>query len=317
MELLTPRKSTTLLEAGLETLYHQCNEWMDLIAFEKDEMAFLADLLRKRKPASTQITKVEDDLAKLSDGRTDKVKSAVDRVRHMLDLTIRRNLSNERACREAFKDATEQMDRYKEEVRELKRRVLLLAHAQGKGIGTVNGTIRTIHARRAVRKYKNKPVDPSLIEKIIEAGCMAPSAMNRQPWKFHVVTDAGMISDLSKGIMKVAASYFPLAHGMKPSAKEDRIFHKAPVVIFLTAPKKDEWANIDIGACAENMMLAACSLGLGSCAIGFAKLVSKTRSYPTLKIPASDEVKLAVVLGYGDESPAMHERATNNVFHPA
>ncbi|MBL0745748.1 nitroreductase family protein [Chryseolinea lacunae] len=69
---------------------------------------------------------------------------------------------------------------------------------------TTNETIATIYQRRAVRNHKVKPVEKDLIEQIIDAGRMAPSAMNRQLWKFYVLTDWELIGSLSPRIVKVA-----------------------------------------------------------------------------------------------------------------
>ncbi|MEO7486450.1 MAG: nitroreductase family protein, partial [Ferruginibacter sp.] len=94
----------------------------------------------------------------------------------------------------------------------------------------------------------------------------------------------------------------------------DHVFYGAPVVIFITAPADNEWASLDVGMCAQNMMLAAKSLGLDSCPIGFGKYVEHTKTYSLLNIPATDEVKLALIFGYGNETPEMHKRVRNNAF---
>ena len=67
----------------------------------------------------------------------------------------------------------------------------------------MNEVIKTIFKRRAVRKYKEKAVNKEIIGQLIAAGRMAPSAMNRQPWKFYVVTSKDDISLFSKEIAKV------------------------------------------------------------------------------------------------------------------
>lgn len=67
----------------------------------------------------------------------------------------------------------------------------------------VASAIEVIYTRRAVRKYKDVSVQKELIEKIIDAGRMAPSAMNQQSWNFYVVTDRALIESFSKAIQKV------------------------------------------------------------------------------------------------------------------
>lgn len=177
----------------------------------------------------------------------------------------------------------------------------------------MNETLKTIYERRAVRKYKNQSVDRSLIDQIIDAGRMAPSAMNRQLWKFYILTDREQIRSLSPFIIKVANKVLSWAHEVDRSKTEDIIFHNAPVVIFITAPKKNEWAAMDVGMCCQNMMLAAKSLGLDTCPIGFAKFLEKTDKISMLGISSSEQIQLALILGYGDENPPVHERKKDNV----
>jgi nitroreductase len=195
----------------------------------------------------------------------------------------------------------------------------------------INETLSVIYSRRAVRRYKDKPVNRTLIEQVIGAGRMAPSAMNMQPWKFYVLNDKGEIKSFSnqiakasvkgiaktgvKGIAKAVSSALLHPHDLSFFKGDDFIFHGAPVVIFITAPKDNEWAGLDIGACAQNMMLAAKSFGLDTCPVGLAKFVENTQVFPKLNISKKDHVMLAVILGYGDETPEMHERKRNNLFY--
>ncbi len=191
-------------------------------------------------------------------------------------------------------------------------------------------TLKTIYERRAVRKYKDQPVEIEMINKILDAGRMAPSAINKQPWKFYILTNKETIHSFSKEIVKITAkdfiksgpkkiietiaSLFHFSHGADIFKIADPVFYKAPVVIFITAPRDNEWAPLDIGMCAQNMMLAAKSMGLDSCPVGFGKYVEHTAIYSRLKVPSSEQVELAVILGYGDETPAIHPRNRNNVF---
>ncbi|MFI5156530.1 MAG: nitroreductase, partial [Chitinophagales bacterium] len=188
-------------------------------------------------------------------------------------------------------------------------------------------TIKTIYERRAVRKFNDKKVERALVEQLLDAGRMAPTAMNRQSWKFYVLTNKETIHEFSKEIAKVAAKDFlkagprqilktaaKLLHGFDFFKTNDPVFHKAPVVIFITAPRNNEWGALDIGMCAQNMMLAAKSLGLDSCPVGFGKYVEKTESFSRLRVPASEQVHISIIFGYGDESPELHERIRDNAI---
>jgi nitroreductase len=192
-----------------------------------------------------------------------------------------------------------------------------------------NDTIKTIYERRAVRKFKDTSVEKKLIEQVIEAGKMAPSAINKQPWKFYILTNKADIKAFSKeitpviakgilksgikGIIKTAKELLHFSHGSDFFKGEDPIFHGAPVVVFITSPKDNEWATLDIGMCAQNIMLAAKAIGLDTCPVGLGKFVEKTKIYSRLNVPATEQVNLAIVMGYGSEAPEAKERITNNV----
>lgn len=193
----------------------------------------------------------------------------------------------------------------------------------------MNEIIKAIYERRAVRVFKNKPVERKIIEDLLDAGRMAPSAINMQPWKFYVLTKKEDIESFSKeiakasakgilksgvkNIIKAASSAFHLSHGIDFLKAKDPIFHGAPLVIFITSPRDNEWAPLDIGMCSQNMMLAAKSLGLDSCPVGLAKFVEETETFSKLNISKSEKVNLALIFGYGDEKPEVKERRKDNV----
>jgi len=195
----------------------------------------------------------------------------------------------------------------------------------------MNEIIKTICERRAVRKYTDQAVSKEMIEKLLDAGRMAPSAMNRQPWKFYILTSKEDIKLLSGEIVKVGMKSITemslksvanavvsgithLSHGIDFLTAKDPVFHGAPLVIFITSPKENEWAGLDFGMCSQNIMLAAKSLGLDSCPIGFGKFVEKTKDYPKLNIPETEQVQIAIIIGYGNENPEIHERKKDDVF---
>ena len=188
-----------------------------------------------------------------------------------------------------------------------------------------NETLRTIYDRRAVRKFSETPVTEEVIDKLLRAGTMAPSALNLQPWKFYVLTHKNDILEFSKEIAKASAEgirksglqgaleqFMAAPHAKESFSGEDPVFHGAPVVIFITSPKDNEWGPLDVAMCAQNMMLAAHSIGLGTCPIGFAKYVGLTTIYSRLAIPETEQVNLAVTIGYSADKPAFHERTQNN-----
>lgn len=194
-----------------------------------------------------------------------------------------------------------------------------------------NLVLETIYKRRAIRKFKNKSVDKNILEKIVDAGRMAPSAINKQPWHFYMTNEPAFIERMSKAIMNTSKmdlfkagikeithllthpGSFNLKDGIDFFKASDPVFHSAPVVIFISADKNNEWAPLDIGMCVQNMLLAAKSLGLDSCPVGFGKYIEHTEEYQYLNVPENHQIHLAVIFGYGDEVGKLHARKKDNL----
>ncbi len=174
----------------------------------------------------------------------------------------------------------------------------------------MNSTIQTIKERRAVRAYKDKPIEKGKIQQILDAGLSAPSARNLQPWKFFVVTNKQLIKEMGKRIQDKLIDN-PRYSFIKQRAKtkEDAIFYSAPLLVFILGDKNNHWSKIDCSLAAQNMMLAAHSLGIGSCPIGMAQFVKDEKDL-TKKLGFEDdyELVLTIVFGYADENPEPKER---------
>ncbi len=178
----------------------------------------------------------------------------------------------------------------------------------------MNEVLKVIYERRSIREFSEQAVDEKLIEQVIDAGRMAPSAMNAQPWKFYVLKDKIKINLLSKEIAEAAQKFFHLLHDVKLPQAGDIIFHGAPVVIFITTTRDQEWASMDVGACAQNIMLAATALGLSTCPIGLAKYAEQTTFFSHLGIPTDMHIQLAISLGYSTEKPKAPRRKKDNLY---
>lgn len=123
-----------------------------------------------------------------------------------------------------------------------------------------NQVIETIMARRSVRKYKETPVERCKLQKIVECGINAPSGMNKQPWQVRVVDSREYIDGIT-GVFRKANPR------MADDASFKNMFRNAPAVIFIASPA-DGSGQLDCGLLGENMILAAQSMGLGTCCLG-------------------------------------------------
>lgn len=181
-----------------------------------------------------------------------------------------------------------------------------------------------IYSRRSIRNYTNEPVSRSVIEKIIDAGRAAPSAKNRQPWKYLVYSGEAkdrLLSIMKKGIeMEEINPRLPLsAHGIPDAKNTLRIMEAAPVVIVvLNTNGKSPFVQLDvddrftemndllsIGASIENMLLKAEELNIGTLWIG-----NTCFAYQELMeyIGSAAEMVGAIALGHKAETPSMRPR---------
>ena len=181
----------------------------------------------------------------------------------------------------------------------------------------MNPVIEAIKKRRSVRSFESRSVPKEIIERIIDAGNWAPTGHNLQRWRFVVVEDPEFRQRLIRAALptwkRVIESWrghkddqfrayitdiFTRTVGWPPQSfaetltrardMEDGMYWSAPVVIFVIGTAAQECAMV-----CENMMLAAHSLGLGSCIVGFGALVTDD---PT--------VVEALELGKSEEPPS-------------
>ena len=174
----------------------------------------------------------------------------------------------------------------------------------------MNDTIKTIKERRAVRAYKDKPIEKEKINEILECGLMAPNARHLQPWKFIVVTDKDLIKEMGKRVQDklIDNPRYPLVK-QRAKTKEDAILYSAPLVVFILGDKSNHWSPLDCSYAAENMMLAAKSMGIGSCPIGMARYIKEEKDLvKKLGFDEKHELIITLVFGYPDEEPEPKER---------
>ena len=156
-----------------------------------------------------------------------------------------------------------------------------------------------ILARRSVRTYTPDVLDRNTVQTLLEAAVRAPTAMHEEPWAFVVVQDHALLqrmSDLAKPIF-VEEMRHRNSHGAGHSfghfTKPDfNIFHGADTLIIICAKPLGPFVAADCWLAAENLLLAASAIGLGSCVIGSA-------------VAAMNVHKVKMELGIPDEYSAI------------
>jgi nitroreductase len=151
-----------------------------------------------------------------------------------------------------------------------------------------------IGQRRSVRSYQDKKVEEKALTHVLEAAWLAPSAGNRQEWRFVVVRDA----ELRRRLME--------------AARGQKFIGEAPVVIATCAPEHGHVMScghpsflVDVAIALEHIALAARALGLGTCWVG---AFEQGAVRAVLGIPDSVEVVQLMALGYPTDWPEAKER---------
>ena len=161
--------------------------------------------------------------------------------------------------------------------------------------------------RRSVRSYQDKPVPEEDIQKLLKAGAMAPSSQNRQPVRFIVITNKEKIQELSVKV-KQALSSLGGKYGERANTEEDTIFYGAPLLILLVGDREKRTSG-DCELAAENMLLQAYNLGLGSCYIGLMNKIGEDReTMKSVGLEESQKLYCPLIFGYPTQWPTVKTR---------
>ena len=174
--------------------------------------------------------------------------------------------------------------------------------------------LAAIAGRRSTREFTSQAIDPASVRCLIDAAALAPSAVNQQPCTFTVVENQELLTRISgeaKAYMSATLGA-EASHGSRLAQMRARladpgfqIFYHAPVLILICANAPGEWITEDCALAAENLMLAAHSMGLGSCWIGFAQQYLNTAAGRRhLGLPESWVPVAPIILGYARSPPA-------------
>ena len=175
----------------------------------------------------------------------------------------------------------------------------------------VNPVLSNMMARRSIRKYLDKPVEHEKLEVIVKCGINAPSGGNRQPWIIRVVEDQKLITDVTEVFKQQNPEQVTRDKDFK------NMFRNAPNLICVCTPANGG-GELDAGLLGENMMLAAQSMGLGTCCLGgpVRFLLSNEKCkflLDRLDIPADYNLNYILAVGYPDEQPDAKPRDASKV----
>ena len=186
-----------------------------------------------------------------------------------------------------------------------------------------NSVIETIRARKSIRAFEHEPIPRDIVNTIIEAGNLAPCMAKEekgevlQPWRFVVVEDREFKQKLVQTALPMWKQFFESIKELDPDnygkvmklyeamdEPKDPIYYSAPVIIFVIGRTEDA---ISCSLACENIILAACSLGLGSCYVGFGSMVKNNPEITqALELKDNERIYGPILLGYPKDIPEAH-----------
>ncbi len=174
----------------------------------------------------------------------------------------------------------------------------------------------SLRSRHSTRLFKDQPVSDDEIMMLCDAAALAPSAMNSQPWHFHVATGAARaeVGEIMGLTTQYLQEYIEVlgVEGVERAARFYEDMGRAPVIIGVSTPVFEDSAEntnalIAVGAAIENFMLAALDIGLGSCNISAPRWIFD-RLTEAFRVPAGRMLASILIVGHPDEAPLVHDR---------
>lgn len=169
--------------------------------------------------------------------------------------------------------------------------------------------LELILKRQSDRKYSDRPIEHDKLERILEAGRLAPSACNAQPWKFIAVNEMKLITGLAEA---ASAGLVGMNGFVSQAACIIVVVRENPNFSSMIGSKvlRKDYSHFDIGIATGNICLQAAAEGIGSCVIGWfdEKMVKNL-----LQIPKSKRVDLLITLGYSLSETRMKKRKEKQI----
>lgn len=176
----------------------------------------------------------------------------------------------------------------------------------------MNETLKVISERFSCRNFSDRMPEPEFLDAITQSAIQAPSGMNRQCWHVIVIKNNDIISEMEAEGMKFLSLMEDKTMYERILSRGGRLFYNAPCIILIAIkeayPKGAEL--IDCGILAQNIVLAATSLGISNLHCGFVGLAfagEKASEFKSkLKFPEGYECGMGVLLGYANVTAPPH-----------
>ena len=182
----------------------------------------------------------------------------------------------------------------------------------------MNETLKNIAERYTCRDFKSTPLTEQQVEELVKAALAAPSAMNRQPWHVIMVTDKALVDELDAEGMDIISKNEDQSMYNRMMERGGKLFYNAPgLAIVLSDGSK--WGTFDCGILCQNVVLAAESMGLGTCIVGMAGVPlngPRAAEYAErFGFPEGHEFAVGILVGEINSGKEPHEHDRNKVSY--
>ena len=174
----------------------------------------------------------------------------------------------------------------------------------------MNETLKSITERYTCRDFADTRLTDEQVRKLVDAALAAPSARNLQPWHITVVTDKKIIDELDTAGMATLAEDEDKTFYNTIMERGGKLFYNAPCAIIVTH-NGSSWGDLDSGILCQNVVLAASSIGLGTCIVGMLRVPldgPKGEAFKKrLKFKDGYKFAIGVLIGTEKSGKAPHE----------
>lgn len=170
-----------------------------------------------------------------------------------------------------------------------------------------NEVVEAIMNRRSIRAYKPEQIKQEQLDTIMQCAINAPSALNLQSWEVRVVQNADLLHRINAQFVEDSKGKELKGSAAKAQEAGFSVYHGAPTLIIVAREKTNPYSAVDCGLLAQNILISAQSMNIGTCVIGnMASILNnpKSKGFLTeINIPDTHEVVFGIAIGYKDQAP--------------
>lgn len=181
-----------------------------------------------------------------------------------------------------------------------------------------NHVIEVIKSRSSIRAYKSEPLTEEQKLVLQDAALAAPSAMNRQPYRFIFIYNKTVLQEMEQDVVNFFAAVDNKEVLERLKSRDNKVLYNAPCVIVIAIEDNNSYAKVDAGIAVENIALAAKSIGLDSVIVGMPGVVfsGEKADYwrKRVNLPEGYVYGIGIAVGHADMEKAPHEPEATKII---